>query len=211
MAATERNTKVVIKETGWGMAAHFGSDYSLETVAPAGTFTTKGNSEMLTPLALFDLPAILTTRAALPVTGGLMAGFAVAFFRGSLGQRLGLFGNRESDSLMNFSSMGTLRCICGTSHPEGVSLDRRQICRSCGCEVVASNTTMLDKQLTHKEIKAMTASLRKAAIRASHLELPPTITTIEELHRYLDSSEAKTPRMPPPSNGSTTSEQHRVH
>jgi hypothetical protein len=165
---------------------------------------------MYSPLALLDLPAVLITHAALiPVTGGLMTGFAFAFFRGNLG-RLLLFGNRESESLMNFSSLGTLRCVCGEKHPEGVAVDRRQFCRSCGCEVVASNTTMLDKHLSRKEIKAMTASLRKAAIRASHLELPPTITTVAELHRYLDSSEPKTSRTPPPS-GSSQAEQHRVH
>jgi len=165
---------------------------------------------MFSPLALFDLPALLTTHAALaPVTGGVMTGFAFALFRGSLG-RLFLFGNRESDSLMSFSSMGTLRCICGEKHPESVSMDRRQFCRSCGCEVVASNTTMLDKHLSRREIKAMTASLRRAAIRASHLELPPTITTVEELYRYLDGSEPKSSRTSPPT-GSNKVEQQQVH
>src|ERR1700676_784960 len=122
---------------------------------------------MYFPLALISLPTTLTASAAvLPITGGMMAGFTFALFRGSLG-RIFLFGNRESESLMSFSSTGTLRCICGEKHPEGVTMDRRQFCRSCGCEVVASNTTLLDKHLTRKEIKAMTASLRRAAIRAS--------------------------------------------
>ena len=58
------------------------------------------------------------------------------------------------------------------------------------------NEEMLNKYLSPKEIKAMTKSLRRAAIRASHLELPPSITTVEELHRYLDTSEPKDPRTP---------------
>jgi hypothetical protein len=163
---------------------------------------------MYTPLALLDLHALLTARTALlPVTGGVVTGFAFAFFRGRLG-RLSFFGNRDSESLMNFSSLGALRCICGTQHPEGVAVERRQFCRSCGCEVAESNTKLLEKQLTRKEIKAMTMSLRRAAMRASHLELPPTINNVEELHRYLDSAEPKVPRMPPPS-GST--KEQRVH
>ena len=161
------------------------------------------------PLALFDLRAILTAHASLmPVAGGVMAGLTFALFRGSLG-RLFLFGNRESQSLMTFSSLGTLRCICSEKHPEDVTGDRRQFCRSCGCEVVVSNTRLLDKHLTRKEIKAMTASLRNAAVRASHLELPPTIATVEELHRYLETPEAKTPRVPSDPSGKI--ERQRVH
>jgi hypothetical protein len=162
---------------------------------------------MFSPFALIDLHTVLTTRAALvPVTGGVMAGFAIALFRGSLG-RLPLF--TKEPSLMSFASLGTLRCICGEKHPEGVAADRRQFCRSCGCEIVATNTAMLDKHLTKREIKAMTASLRNAAMRASHLELPPTITTIDELHRYLDSPIPKMPRTPP--THSAQVEQQRVH
>jgi len=152
---------------------------------------------MVSPLALVDLRALLTARAALiPVTGGVMTGFAFALFRGSLG-RLFLFGDKESESVMNFAALGTLRCICGEKHPAGVAVDRRQFCRSCGCEVGAVNTTQLERQLSQKEIKAMTESLRRAAIRASHLELPPTITSIDQLHQYLDSPETKNPKTPP--------------
>lgn len=122
-----------------------------------------------------------------------MTAFPIALFRDSI-RRLFLMGSRESDSLMNFSSLGTLRCICGAQHTGGAGADRRQFCRRCGCEVAATNTAMVDKQLSKREIKAMTASLRRAAIRASHLELPPTITTISELHEYLESSEPRTLR-----------------
>ena len=164
---------------------------------------------MYSQLALLDLRAFLTARTTLiPVTGGVMTGFAIALFRGSIG-RLFLMGNRESDSLMNFASLGTLRCICGEQHPAGVSADRRQFCRRCGCEVAATNTTMVDKHLSKREIKAMTSSLRRAAIRASHLELPPTITTISELHEYLESSEPKSIRVK--TKQPTQIEQPQVH
>jgi len=125
-----------------------------------------------------------------------MTGFAFALYRGTLG-RLFSSSVNDSESIMNFSPLGTLKCVCGEQHPAGVAVDRRQFCRSCGCEVMATNTAALDRHLSQKEIKAMTQSLRRAAIRASHLELPPTITTIDELHQYLNSAEPKAPRTPP--------------
>jgi len=163
---------------------------------------------MLSALALIDLHTIFSARTALvPVTGAVVATFAFALFRGRIG-RLLPFG-KEQGSLMNFSSMGTLRCICGETHPKGVGVDRRQFCRSCGCEVAATNSTLFDKHLTQKEIETMTSSLQIAAMRASHLELPPTITTIEELQRYLDTPLPKIPRTPPTSPGQIR--QQQVH
>ena len=152
---------------------------------------------MYPPLALLDLRTLLSARAALiPVTGGIMTGFAFALYRGTLG-RLFTSDVKESESIMNFSPLGTLKCVCGEKYPANMPADRRQFCRSCGCEVMAANTAELDRHLSPKEIKAMTQSLRRAAIRASHLELPPTITTIDELHQYLNSPEPKLPRTPP--------------
>jgi len=110
---------------------------------------------------------------------------------------------------MNFSSQGTLRCICGNEHREGAIADRRHFCRSCGCEVVHQDPAMLDKQISRKEITQMTRSLRRAALRASHLELPSSVTTIDELHRYLESSEPKNNRTPP--TRPTSVEQPQVH
>lgn len=137
-----------------------------------------------------------------------MTGFAFALYRGTLG-RLFAAGDDDSESIMNFSPLGTLKCVCGEKHPAGVAVDRRQFCRSCGCEVVATNTAQLERHLSPREIKAMTQSLRRAAIRASHLELPPTITTIDELHQYLNSPEPKIPRTPP--THSTQVGQAQVH
>ena len=148
----------------------------------------------------FDASGVLAARSALiPVSGALVAGLSFLLFRGRLSQTRS-FSSSESSSIMNFSSLGTLRCVCGAEHREGVTADRRSFCRSCGCEVVPQNPAMLDKHLTSREIKNITRSLRRAAIRASHLELPPSITTVEELHRYLDENQTAPSRnMPPPS------------
>jgi len=164
---------------------------------------------MHSPLALLELQSLLFSHTAIiPVAGGAFAGVPFALFRRPLAH-FRPFGVRESESIMNFSSLGTLRCICGAEHMENALVDRRQFCRSCGCEVVATNPALLDKQLTKQEIVEMTRSLRHAAIRAAYMELPPSITTVEELHRYLDSSEPKSSRTPP--TQSTPVEQPTVH
>jgi len=162
-------------------------------------------------LAWKDLHTLFTTRAALfPVTAGAVCGVACAMLRGRLGWS-GL-GISDSRSLMNFSSNGSLRCVCGTQHPAGLIADRRQFCRSCGCEIVLQNQAMLDKQLSAKEIRAITRSLRLASIRASQLELPPSIKTVEELHRYLAASESRPRRRAmPPASTSNVAEQPTVH
>jgi len=152
---------------------------------------------MYSPMSLEGLQTILVSHSTVvPVAGGAFAGLALAVFRrtGSLAIP---FGVRDSRSLMNFSSLGTLRCVCGSQHREGAIADRRHFCRDCGCEVVAQNREMLSKELSRRDIKQMTRSLRRAARRASHLEIPPSITTVDELHRYLDSSEPKDHRTPP--------------
>jgi hypothetical protein len=152
---------------------------------------------------------VLTARnAVVPVAGGIFTGMAIALFRGPKGV-LRALTSRGSGSLMNFSSHGTLRCICGAQHSPNAKPDRRQFCRSCGCEVVPQDKAMLEKSLSRKEITAMTRSLRRAAIRASHLELPPTITTVEQLHRYLESSEPKHLRSA--GTRATSIEQTQVH
>jgi len=156
---------------------------------------------------LKDLHTALMSRVALfPAAAGAVCGVACAMWRSGIA-----WTHRDSRSLMNFSSHGSLHCICGTQHPQGLLADRRQVCRTCGCEVVAQNPAMLDKQLSPKEIRAMTRSLRLAAIRASHLQLPPSITTVEELHRYLSLSETKPIRRAVPMAGAVVMEQPTVH
>jgi hypothetical protein len=142
---------------------------------------------MHSPLAFIDLHSLMALhRAFLPVAGGACLGIAFSLFRG------GRFSASEDRaSIMHLAALGSLRCICGADTRDGAMKDRRQFCRSCGCEIVAANRELLDKQLSSREIKAMTRSLRRAAIRASYLELPPSVTSIDELHRYLASVEPK--------------------
>ena len=159
-------------------------------------------------MSLSHLPAFLANHTALmPCAGLACSGIAVALLHSPAAAHP--FGVNESDSIMNFSSLGTLRCICGAEHAENPAPDRRHFCRACGCEVVAVDTQLFEKQLSRREIKAMTRQLRSAAIRARNLELPPSITSVEELNRYLSESQPKR-KMPPPSRP-TPVEQPQIH
>ncbi len=138
---------------------------------------------MLMIQAAVSFQNLLAHQAMLPVTGGAFAGLAFALFRSPVRP----FGIRDSESLMNFSSLGTLRCICGPTHPANVGADRRDFCRSCGCEVVAQDETLLNRQMSRGEAEKITRELRDAAIRASRLELPPSLTSVAALQQYLRS------------------------
>ncbi len=135
--------------------------------------------------SLFEMRIIVASHSALLAVAAVAgSGSAVALLAGPL-FRLRPFGVREHESIMNFSSLGTLRCICGAENGKEEVVDRRQFCRACGCEVVAANAKGLDQLLTRAEIKQRTRTLREAAIRARYRELPPSITSITELNRYL--------------------------
>ncbi len=145
---------------------------------------------MLIIQAAVSLQNLLSHAAMLPVAGGAFAGVTFAFFRSPVRP----FGVRESESLMNFSSLGTLRCICAKSHPEFLGADRREFCRSCGCQILVPDPTLLDCQISKEQARKLTREMRDAAIRASRLELPSSITSIEELQQYLASDTKKSPR-----------------
>jgi hypothetical protein len=158
--------------------------------------------------ALSQVQFFIANHAAfLPVAGLASSGLAVALLRAPLDLRP--FGVSEAESIMNFSSLGTLRCICGAEHTENPRPDRRQFCRACGCEMVATDPNLLHKQLSRSEIRAMARQLRTAAIRSRNMELPPSITSIKELNLYLAGSEAAS-KLPPPSRP-TTVEQPQIH
>jgi hypothetical protein len=160
-------------------------------------------------IALTHLPLFLANHSAfMPVLGLACSGFAVALLH-TPGDAIRPFGVSEAESIMNFSSLGTLRCICGAEHMDNQIEDRRQFCRSCGCEVVKVDTSLFDKPLTRREIQAMTRNLRNAAIRARNMELPPSITSIDELNEYLATAQPND-KMPPPSRP-TTIEQPQIH
>jgi hypothetical protein len=143
----------------------------------------------------------------LPVTGLTCSGLAIALLRAPLDLRP--FGISDSESIMNFSSLGTLRCVCGAEHREDPTAERRQFCRSCGCELIETDRALLHKELTRREIRAITRQLRTAGIRARNLDLPPSITSIEDLNRYLAGSPSPS-KLPPPSRPATV-EQPKVH
>jgi hypothetical protein len=134
-----------------------------------------------------------------PALGFFGSGLVVVLVR-STWVRHRVLGMPEKSSLMDFSALGTLQCICGSVQANSLKPDRRQFCRNCGCEVVARDTSLLIKQLSAQEIRSITRTLRQAATRASELEIPPNITTIAELQEYLKSEEKKKPRnsSPPP-------------
>lgn len=139
------------------------------------------------------LQSLFTHAATLPLAGGAFAGLAFALFRSPVRP----FGIRESESLMNFSSLGSLRCICGPSHPAGIESDRREVCRSCGCEIVAVDETLLKRHMSREEARKVTRDLRDAAIRASRLELPPSVTSVAALQQYLLGETKLSARMTP--------------
>ena len=161
---------------------------------------------MLMIQAAVSLQSVLAHEAMLPVVGGAFAGLAFAFFRSPMRP----FGIRESESLMNFSSLGSLRCICGTSHPANIKSDRREVCRSCGCEVVAVDTTLLDRHVSKAEARNMTGELRNAAIRASRLQLPASITSVAALQQYLSSGPKQSARMVPMNQSAVVVESPQV-
>ena len=161
---------------------------------------------MLMPPAAVTFQDFFFHAAMLPAVGGAFAGMALALFRkpGSP------FRNRESESLMNFSSLGRLRCICGTSCSRQAETDRREFCRSCGCEVLPVNHALLDRQLSQTEMRQLTRELRTAARRASRLELPGSITSIAELQTYIATDAAKTFRSALSNPPATAKEQPQV-
>lgn len=144
--------------------------------------------------------------AMLPVAGGAFAGLAFALFRIPNNP----FRQRESESLMNFSSLGKLRCICGTSHLQTTRADRREFCRSCGCEVVQADQSLLDRQISQTQARQLTRELRDAARLASRLELPASITCIAELQAYLATDTVKTRRPIASSRSAEATEQTQI-
>ncbi len=152
---------------------------------------------LIAATALFSLQNLLSAHSALlPLSGTFCLGVAATLFRAPLRP----FGLRESESLMNFAGSGALHCHCAADHGQETRPDRRQVCRSCGCEVAAVDPLMLEKPLSADEIRRMTRSLRQAAIRASNLQLPPSVSSISQLNTYLASDVLKQIRLADPAH-----------
>jgi hypothetical protein len=104
---------------------------------------------------------------------------------------LRLLGVAKSESLMSLASHGKLHCICTEQKLETRS-DRRQVCRSCGNEVRATDVAMLSKDLSGDEIKKHVKVLQSAANRARDIEVPETVSDVYQLHAYLDATKNPT-------------------
>ncbi len=107
------------------------------------------------------------------------------------------FGIPEQESIMQFAKLGTLTCLCGTRHSTETDADRRQVCRGCGGLAVACDGDLLDRPSSPEEIRAMVESLRLAGIRARGIEVPETISNLQELHLFLDDHRGRKGRKPP--------------
>ena len=121
---------------------------------------------------------------------------------------LRLFGASESESLMNLSSAGKLYCIC--THKQLEMKDRRQVCRSCGNEVRATDPAMLSKELSADEIRNHVKALRSATSRARGIEVPESVTDVYQLHEYLDATK-NPPRKSARSETGSSSVPHSRH
>ncbi len=98
-----------------------------------------------------------------------------------------LAGRAQGDrSLMAFSSLGKLTCVC---HPEGgreVQKDRRGSCRACGHQVVVASASELSREMSKAEIRMMVKSLERAVARGDHQAMRQMSTSTEEMTQVVD-------------------------
>jgi hypothetical protein len=105
----------------------------------------------------------------------------------------------ENESVMNFSPLGLLTCICEQAEPDdsvAVRAERRQTCRGCGHSIVAREPARLQAVLSSRDIASQQTKLRKAAVRAKGLDIPTSVENIDQLLDYLDEAPAAPPSGP---------------
>lgn len=85
------------------------------------------------------------------------------------------FAGTESDSLMNVSASGTLRCHCEPTDAAEPQNDRRRSCRTCGHAIVSSDPTLLYHPLSRTDIRAITRRLRHAGTDALRIDHAPRL------------------------------------
>ena len=107
------------------------------------------------------------------------------------------FGVRQTESIMQFARLGALTCHCGSRHSTETDADRREVCRDCGGLAVACSGQLFDRQASAAEVRAYVESLRLAGIRARGIDIPDTVTNLQELHSFLDLYRGKKGRKPP--------------
>ena len=93
------------------------------------------------------------------------------------------FGIAEAESLMNFLSLGSLRCHCEPTDAAEPRNDRRRSCRTCGNAILATEPTRLYEQLSKAEIRQITRRLRRAGMDSRHVEVGSHLTNLSGLHR----------------------------
>ena len=106
----------------------------------------------------------------------------------------------ENESIMNFSPLGVLTCICDESDPGdavAVRHERRQTCRTCGHAIIARDPARVDAVLTSREISNIQAKLRYAAVKSKGMDLPTSIEDVDQLVDYLQTAPAAPPSDPP--------------
>ncbi len=92
-------------------------------------------------------------------------------------------GEARSDSLMNFSPLGALSCLCLPGVVSAKRLERRCSCRACGNRIAAVDVTQLYKRQTPNEIRLLVQSLHRASIDARRIEVPRTMQDLGKLHQ----------------------------
>ena len=131
----------------------------------------------------------------LPESNPNLATQALSFLRSA--RLVRPLGVSETESIMQFARLGRLTCLCSGRHAVETDADRREVCRGCGGQAEATEGDLLERYVSPGEIRAMTLSLKQAGIRARGIEIPGTIRSLEELHRYLDEYRGKRGRKPP--------------
>jgi hypothetical protein len=99
---------------------------------------------------------------------------AVAYFRP--------FGIASCESLMNFSTLGSLQCHCEPTDAAQTRNDRRRSCRACGNAILPSEPMKLYETLSRSEIRRITQRLRRAGIDAPHVGLTSRLQSLVGLN-----------------------------
>ncbi len=177
------------------------SDQQAPQEGSASSLLTKSELVMVAtiPLFLFSLHLVAVYPSAL-LTASLVS-LAVVGIWGTKQFRQ-LFGKGvpdESESIMNFSSLGALTCICQDSKP-GLThrAERRQSCRTCGHAIVQRDEARLDAELSPKEIAQIAARLRDAAVESRGMAIPSSVENIDQLVEYLHHADPPPPPSDPP-------------
>ena len=134
-----------------------------------------GNTNVLYMAVLYFSPIV-------PIVALCLLGAAITQGRYRMTRR----SRRKRESLMSLAEQTPLTCVCWEGEQSGLGSDPGEPCRRCGLQIVPRGASRLDLQQSRSEIQAATRTLRQLALRAGHLDLPDTVTNIQELEAYLE-------------------------